>query len=173
MQPALDANRFDLLSQSLGHHVRTFVFDLPAPPGDFEQARLVNCVALILPNLPNIRYLIIWCHAWKTVTDSAIINAIAKLQHLEWVAFSGLGYQHIDEIHSPPSPTFFDTLFNEILSSHAAQLTSLSLDSCPFHCAPGTFELLRENVKNLQVLILNASLPRSLWQVFAQPVTWA
>ena len=28
-------------------------------------------------------------------------------------------------------------------------------------------------MKNLQVLILNKSLPRSLWDVFAQPVTWA
>ncbi len=127
----------------------------------------------MLPNLPNIRYLIIGCHAWKTVADSAIINAIANLQHLECVAFDGLECPYIDEIHSPPLPTFFDTLFNQILSSHAGQLKSLSLDLCPLQCAPGTFELLRENLKNLQVLILSASLPMSLWQVFAQPVTWA
>ena len=156
----------------MGHHVRTFAFDLPERE-DLEQARLANFVALILPNLPNIRYLIIVCHAWKTGTHSAIIHAIAKLQHLEWVTFHGLGYRLFDEIHSPPLPTFFDPLFNQILSSHAEQLTSLSLDLCPFNHAPGTLELLRENAKNLHVLILNASLPRSLWQVFAQPVTWA
>ena len=156
----------------MGHHVRSFSFDVPGRE-DLEQARIADCVALIFPNLPNIRYLTIGCNAWRTVTDSAIINAITNLRHLERVAFDGLGYIQIDEIHSPPSPTFFDTLFNKILSSHAEQLTSLSLDSCPLHCAPGTFELLRENLKNLQVLILNASLPRSLWQVFAQPVTWA
>ena len=172
MQPVLDANRFSLLSQSLGHHVRTFAFDIPAPPCGFEQARLANCVALILPNLPNIRYLIIGCHAWYTVTDSAIINAIAKLRHLEWVAFNGQ-YRPIDSTYSLSSPTFFNTIFNKILSSHAEQLTSLSLDICPFQCAPGTFQLLRETLKNLQVLILHRSLPRSLWDVFAQPVTWA
>ena len=173
MQPVLDTNQLSLLSLSLGHHVRTFTFDLPAPPCDFEQARLANCVALILPNLPNIRYLIIECHAWNTETDSAIINAIPKLWHLESVAFTGGGYRPIDTIYSPSLPTFFDTCFKEILSSHAEQLTSLSLDFCPFHCAPGTFQLLRETMKNLQVLILDKSLPRSLWDVFAQPVTWA
>jgi hypothetical protein len=106
------------------------------------------------------------------VTNSAITNAIAKLQHLKWVAFTGIGGS-IDDIYSPPSPTFFDTTFNEILSSRAEQLTSLSLDRCPFHCAPGTFQLLRETTKNLQALTLNASLPTSLWQVFSQPVIWA
>ena len=172
MQSGFDANRFGLLSRSLGHHVRTFAFDLPEW-GDLEQTPLVKCVALILPNLPNIRYLIIVCHAWKTGAHSAIIHAIAMLQHLEWVTFNGLGFRLFDKIHSPPSPTFFDTLFNQILLSRAEQLKSLSLDLCPFQCAPGTFDLLRENAKNLQVLILKASLPRSLWQVFAQPVTWA
>jgi hypothetical protein len=107
------------------------------------------------------------------VTYSAITNAIAKLQHLKRVAFIGLGYGYTDEIYSPPSPTFFDTTFNEILSAHGEQLTSLSLDLCPFHCAPGTFQLLRQTTRNLQVLILNASLPRLLWQEFAQPVIWA
>ena len=173
VQPAFDADRSTLLSRSLGHHVRTFAFDLPAPPCDFEQARLANCVALILPNLPNIRYLIIECHAWYTVTDSAIVNAIAKLQHLECVTFTGGGYRPIDAVYSPSLPTFFDTSFKEILSSHAQQLISLSLDFCPFHCAPGTFQLLRSSMKNLQVLVLDKSLPRSLWDVFAQPVTWA
>ena len=172
IQSGFDANRFDLLSRSLGHHVRTFAFDLPERE-DLEQSRIANCVALILPNLPNIRYLTIVCHAWRTGTHSAIIHAIAKLQHLEWVTFHGLGHRFFDTIHSPPSPTFFDTLFHQILSSHAEQLKSLSLDFCPFQCAPGTFDLLRENAKNLQVLNLNASLSRSLLQVFAQPVTWA
>ena len=173
MQPVVDSNRLSLLSRSLAHYVRTFAFDLPAPPCDFEQVRLANCVALILPNLPNIRYLIIGCHAWYTVTDSAIINAIAKLRHLEWVAFNGLGYRPTDAIYSLSSPTFFNTIFNEILSSHSGQLTSLSLNICPFQCAPGTFQLLRSTIKNLQVLILNRSLPRTLLDVFAQPVTWA
>ena len=172
-QPVLDSNQLSLLSQSLGHHVRTFTFDLPAPPCDLEQARLANCVALILPNLPNIRYLIILCDAWNTVTDSAIINAMAKLRHLERVAFTGGGYRRIDAIYSPSLPTFFNTSFNQILSFRGEQLTSLSLDFCPFHCAPGTFQLLRETMKNLQVLILNQSLPRSLWDIFVQPVTWA
>ena len=44
---------------------------------------------------------------------------------------------------------------------------------CPFHCAPGTFQLLRETAKNLQIFVLNAFLPRNLWQVFSQPVIWA
>ena len=168
----LDANQSDRLSRSLGHHVRTFAFDLPQQ-ADLEQAHLANCAALILPNLPNIRYLTVLCHAWKTGTHSAIIHAIAKLQHLERVTFNGLGYRLFDVIHSPPSPTFFETLFNQILLSHAEQLTSLSLYLCPFSHAPGTLELLRGSAKNLQVLTLDASLPGSLWQVFAQPVTWA
>ena len=171
MQYGFDINRFDLLSRSLGHHVRSFSFDLPERV--YRQARIADCVALMLPNLSNIRYLLIGCNAWRTVTDSAIINGIANLQHLKSVAFGGLGFIQIDEIYSPSSPTFFDTLFNKILSSHAEQLTSLSLESCPFHCTPGTFELIRENLKNLQVLALFNSLPRCLWQVFAQPVTWA
>src|SRR5258706_1566220 len=128
--------------------------------------------SLILPNLPNIRDLTIVSHAWKAGTHSAITHAIAKLQHLERVAISGQGYSHFDQINSPPSPTFIDTLFNKILSSHAGQLQSLYLDLNTFQCDPGTFEPLRENLKNLQVLTLRASLPRSLWQVFAQPVTW-
>ncbi len=169
MQSALDTNRLEFLSWSLGYHVLTLAFDLPEQV-DLEQARLANCVALILPNLPNIRYLTIVCHAWKTGTHSAIIHAIAKLQHLERVALSGLGYRLFEEIYAAPSPTFFNTLFNQILSSHAGQLKSLSLDLSPFQCAPGTFELLRENLKNLQVLTFRASLPRSLWQVFTQPV---
>jgi len=153
--------------------VRTLSFDISPLADDLEQARLANCVAQMLPNAPNIRYLIIGCHARKTVTYSAITDAIAKLQCLECVALSGSGYGPIDESYSLQSPTFFDTIFNEIISSHAEQLTSLSLDLCPFNYAPGTFQLVRETMKNLQVLILNASLPRSHWQVFAQPVIWA
>jgi hypothetical protein len=117
--------------------------------------------------------LIVGCDAWKTVTNSAIANAIAKLQYLERVTFGGQGYGSIDRFYSPPSPTLFDTTFNQILSSRAEQLTSLDLTRCPFHCAPGTFQLLRETAKNLQALILDASLPTSLWQVFSQPVIWA
>jgi hypothetical protein len=173
MQPLLNANHFILLSRLLGHHVRTLSFDLSALWEDFEQPQVVHCITQTLPNLPNIRYLTIGCDTWKTVTNSAITNAIAKLQQLEWVAFSGLAYGSIDYIYSPLSPTFFDTTFNQILLSRAEQLTSLSLDRCPFHCAPGTFQLLRKTAKNLQSLTLNASLPASLWQVFSEPVTWA
>ena len=142
----------------------------------FETNAPRSYTAQLLPNLPNIRYLILECHAWetvKTVADSAIINAMAKLQHLEWVDFAGKGYEPIDETYSPPSPTFFDTTFNGIISSHAEQLTSISLELCPFHCAPGSFQLLRENAKNLHDLSLTASLPASLWPVFSQPVIWA
>ena len=156
--------------------MRTLSFDLGAPREDFERRHFASYIARLLPNLPNIRYLIVGCHAWNTVntvTDSSIINAIAKLQHLDWVTFSGRGFGLINDTYFPPSPTFFDTIFNEILSSQAEQLTSLYLDLCAFHCAPGTFRLLRENAKNLQVLILNASLPASLWPVFSQPVIWA
>ena len=156
--------------------MRSLSFDLDAPREEFGRLLVASHIAQILPNLPNIRYLIVGCHAlktMKTVTNSAITNAITKLQHLESVVFNGTGFRSLDEIYSPPSPTFFDTTFNEILSSHAERLTSLTLDICPFHCAPGTFQLLRETAKNLQVLILNASLPRSLWQIFSQPVIWA
>ena len=173
MQPEFDADRLSLLSQSMGRHVRTFAFDLPVALWDTKRSRLPNYVALVLPNLPNIRHLIIGCDAWNTVSDSAIINAIAKLQHLEWVTFSALGNKPIDAIYSPSQPTFFETCFNEILSSHAERLTSPSLAVCPLHCAPEIFQLLRTTMKNLQLLILNRSLSRSLWDVFVQPVTWA
>ena len=175
-QPLTSTNHCVLLSRSLGHHGRTLSFDLDAPREDFEQSLVARYIAQILPNLPNIRYLRVWCHAWKTMkteTNSAITNAISKLQHLESVVFNGAGYRSLDKIYSPPSPTFFDTTFNGILSSHAERLTSITLDICPFHCAPGALQLLRETAKNLQVLILNASLPRSLWQIFSQPVIWA
>ena len=98
---------------------------------------------------------------------------MAKLQHLEWVAFTGRGNESIEGIYSLPPPTFFDTTFKAILLSHAEQLTSLSLERCPFHCAPGAFQLLRETAKNLQVLILTATLPACLWTAFSQPVIWA
>ena len=156
--------------------MRTLSFDLGAPREVFKRRHFASYIARVLPNLPNIRYLIVVCHVWDTVDtviDSAIINAIAKLQHLEWVTFRGKGFGLIDNIHSSPSPTFFDTTFSEILSSHAEQLTSLSLDLCPFRCAPGTFRLLRKTARNLQVVILSASLPASLWPVFSQPVIWA
>jgi hypothetical protein len=169
MRPVLCTNRFALRSRLLGHHVRTLSFTLAEDSGK----SFVQRVAQTLPNLPNIRYLILGCNAWKTVANPAITEAIAKLQHLERVTFSGLRYGPIDRIYYPPSPTFFNTTFNEILSSRAGQLTSLSLGRCPFHCAPGTFQLLRETTKNLQVLILKVSLPPSLWPVFSQPVTWA
>ena len=175
-QPFLRTNRFVLLSRSLGHHVRTLSFDLDAPREDFEQSLVARYIAQILPNLPNIRYLRVGCHALKTmqtVNDSTITNAITKLQHLESVVLSGIGYEYLGEIYSPLSPTFFDTIFHEILSSHAERLTSITLDICPVHCTPGTFQLLRETTKNLQVLILNAFLPRSLWQEFSRPVIWA
>ena len=176
IQPFLRTNRFVLLSRSLGHHVRTLSFDLDAPWEDSEQSLVARSIAQILPSLPNIRYLRVWCHAlkmMKTVNDSTITNAITKLQHLESVLFGGTGYEYLDETYPPPSPTFFDTIFHEILSSHGERLTSLTLDICPVHCTPGTFQLLRETTKNLQVLILYAFLPRSLWQVFSQPVIWA
>ena len=130
-EPFLRTNRFVLLSRSLGHHVRTLSFDLAAPQEDFEQSLVARYIAQILPDLPNIRYLIVGCHALKTmeiVTNSAITNAITKLQHLESVVFNGTRFRSLDEIYSPPSPTFFDTTFNEILSSHAERLTSLTLD---------------------------------------------
>jgi len=171
MQPALCTNQFVLLSRSLGRHVRALWFDLGRERSG--QSLFAHHIAQTLPNLPNIRYLNIGCHEWETVTNSAITNAIAKLQHLEWVSFGGRGCGSNNEIYSPPLPTFFDTTFNQILSSRAEQLTLLSLTLCPFHCAPGTFQLLRETTKNLQVLTLTAALPRSLWQVFSQPVVWA
>ena len=167
-----NVNQIALLSPSLGHHVRTFAFDFPSHLGDFEQAHFTSCAALILLNLPNIRYLIIGYRPCTKVTDSAIVDAIAKLQHLERVAFKGKRFRYLDESYSPRSP-IFDTHFNAILSSHAEQLTSLSLQSCPFHLAPGRFELLRESLKNLRALFLDASLARVLLPIFAQPVTWA
>lgn len=172
----LDTDRPILLSRSLGHHVRTLAFGLAAEQGNLEQARqeaVANCVAQVLPNIPNLRYLIIRCHPWKTLTYSVLSNVIAKLQHLEWVAFEGLGYRQLDQIYYPQSPTFFETIFIEILSSHMKQITSLSLDQCPLQLAPGAFQLLRGTMSNLQHLILNSSLPMSLWQAFAQPVVWA
>jgi hypothetical protein len=105
------------------------------------------------------------------MTSSTITNAIAKLQHLERVTFNELGSS--DEFNYPPSLTFFNATFNAILSSRAEQLTRLYLNRCPFHGAPGSFQLLRKTAKNLQVLVLNESLPTSLWQEFSQPVTWA
>jgi hypothetical protein len=169
MHPALCTNRFALLSRSLGHHVRTLSFTLAEDSGQ----AFVHCIAQTLTNLPNTQGLTVACDAWKTVTNSAITNAIAKLQHLERVAFSGLGYGSIDRFYSPPSPTLFNTTFNQILSSRAEQLTFVYLNRCPFHCAPGTFQLLRQTAKNLQVLILKESLHPSFWRKSSQPVTWA